>query len=160
MVSRRFKKLCCSGFSTKTSDSAQKSRKQEEDESRKLNLMVFGLPEDASETDPAAEVALLLEELGEKPPISACTRLGAKTEGNTRPRPIMATLSSRESLLSILRKARDLRNSPNYSRVYLAPDRPPEERLERKRTLETVQKLRTENPERQYLIRGGVIECV
>ena len=138
----------------------QKSTKQEEDEPRKLNLMVFGLPEDASETDPAAEVTLLLEELGEKPPVSACTRLGAKTEGSTRPRPIMATLSSRDSLLSILRKARDLRNSPNYNKVYLAPDRSPEERVERKRTLETVKRLRTENPDRQYTLRGGVIECV
>eukprot|EP00116_Pleurobrachia_bachei_P005901 sb/3466163/ len=138
----------------------QKSTKQDEDETRKLNLMVFGLPENASETDPAAEVTLLLLEIGEKPPISACTRIGVRTEGSTRPRPIKATFSSRESLLSILRKARDLRNSPNYS-----------SHMERglssgllanlsKRTLETVQRLRTENPDKQYTLRGGVIECV
>ena len=138
---------------------ASSPEKQSAEESEKpQNLMIFGLSEPEEESDLEAAVTNILEEIGEKPPLSSCTRVGVKAEGRTRP--VRATLPSRVILTDILRKARELRKSPTYSRVYLAPDRTLEERLERRKTLETIQRLRKDNPNRQYIMRSGVIECV
>ena len=133
--------------------------KQSADESEKQqNLMIFGLSELEEESGLEAAVTNILEEIGQKPPLTSCTRVGVRTEGRTRP--VRATVASREILTNILRKARELRKSTTYSRVYLAPDRTLEERLERRKTLETIQRLRKNNPNRQYIMRSGVIECV
>ena len=109
-------------------------------------------------TRPDAAVKNIMEELNEMFPFSDCRRLGTRSDGKVRP--IIAKLASSDSLLVLLRKAKDLKKSQTFSKVFLGPDRTVEERAERRRTLETLQKLRKENPSRQYVLRKGVIECV
>eukprot|EP00116_Pleurobrachia_bachei_P011021 sb/3471283/ len=88
----------------------------------------------------------------------ACQRrktkqLGTAAEGKTWK--IRVTLESRDSLLTLLRKARQLRSSEIYSRVYLCPDQTFEERRE---NLHSLEKLRRDNPERQFELKKGVIQ--
>ena len=84
-------------------------------------------------------------------------RVGAKSEKKTRP--MIATLSSRENLLTLLKKARELKKTKNFHSVYIGPDRTFEERESRRKTLETLKRLRSENSEKQYVLRKGVIVC-
>ena len=84
---------------------------------------------------------------------------GEKKPGE-KARPMVATLASRENVVTLLRKAKELRESENFSKIYLAPDRTFEEREERRRTVEILKRLKADNPTKQYVIRRGVIECV
>ena len=129
-----------------------------EDTDRNQNLLIFNLEEAEDEESPDAAVKDIMEELNEMFPFSDCRRLGTRSDGKVRP--IIAKLASSDSLLVLLRKAKDLKKSQTFSKVFLGPDRTVEERAERRRTLETLQKLRKENPSRQYVLRKGVIECV
>ena len=89
----------------------------------------------------------LFLELDEKPLLDSCIRLGAKVEGKARP--VKVTLQSRDSLLD-----------SSYSRVYIEPDRSFEERVERRKSIKTLNELRHNHPERKYILRKGVIECI
>ena len=83
---------------------------------------------------------------------------GSPTDGKVRP--LRLTLKSRETLIAILRKARERKGSTKYCKVFLEPDRTPEERLERRRTLQTVSDLRVSHSEGRNVVRRGVIQCV
>ena len=135
---------------------ASVAKPDEEDRSR--NLIVFGLPEEADGATVDTSVTSLLEELDEKPPLTSCTRLGMPAEGKLRP--VKVTLKSRDSLLVLLKKACELRNSENFKRVFLEPDRTYEERVERKKSVKTLNELRQAHPERKYILRKGVIESI
>jgi hypothetical protein len=127
-------------------------------EDRSRNLMIFGLPEESAGVAVDATVTSLFLELDEKPLLDSCIRLGAKVEGKARP--VKVTLQSRDSLLALLRKACELRKSSSYSRVYIEPDRSFEERVERRKSIKTLNELRHDHPERKYILRKGVIECI
>ena len=99
-----------------------------------------------------------MDSLNEKPVISKCSRVGAAADGKVRP--VVVSLNSRETLISLLRKARELKTTTAYSKVFLEPDWTLEQRVERKRTLKTLSELRRSHPEGRYVIRGGVIQCV
>ena len=128
------------------------------EEDRSKNLIVFGLPEEADGVSVDTSVTSLLEEIDEKPPMTNCVRLGMPAQG--RLRPVKVTLESRDSLLVLLKKASELRNSENFKRVFLEPDRTFDERVERKRAVKTLNELRQLHPERKYILRKGVIECI
>ena len=128
------------------------------EEVRSRNLIVFGLPEEADGVSVDTSVTSLLEEIDEKPPMTSCVRLGLPSQGKLRP--VKVTLESRDSLLVLLKKASELRNSENFKRVFLEPDRTFDERVERKRAVKTLNELRQLHPERKYILRKGVIECI
>ena len=146
---------CAAATAPRKIGAALRTPQPPKEDSRAKNLIVFGLPEEENET--VTDRALtVFEELDEKPPISSSCRLGTAAEGKTRP--IRVTLESRDSVLTLLRKARQLRSSEIYSRVYLCPDRTIEERRERRENLQTLEKLRRDNPERQFELKRGVIQ--
>ena len=116
------------------------------------------LPEESSKETVQASVKGVLDQLNEKPVLDKCDRVGSPTAGKVRP--VRVTLKSRETLIAILRKAKELKGSTKYCKVFLEPDRTPEERLERRRTLKTLSDLRVSHPEGRYVIRRGVIQCV
>ena len=66
-------------------------------------------------------------------------RVGAKAENKTRP--MIATLSSRENLLTLLKKAKELKKTDDFHNVYIGPDRTFEERELRRKTLESLKRL-------------------
>ena len=123
---------------------------------RKLNLVLFGLPETTARTT-EHEVRDIFTELNEKPVITSTKRVGEKTDN--RPRPVIVTLERRETLLQLLRKAKQLRDSEKFSSVFLSPDLTPEEQRERKTLVDTVKGLRRDNPNGRYWVSRGVIKC-
>ena len=126
-------------------------------EDRSCNLMIFGLQEESGSETVESSVRGVLDSLNEKPALTKCSRVGSAADGKVRP--VVVTLNSRETLLSLLRKAKELKASARYSRVFLEPDRTPEQRAERKKTLRVLNELRRTHPDGRFVIRGGVIEC-
>ena len=139
--------------------------KKEEETDRSRNIIFYNVDEEDGEQD-TPETAKVDQEcveeivgaLNEKFKLSDVKRIGVKSSDKARP--IVATLSSRENVVTLLRKAKELRETENFSDIYLSPDRTFEERVERKRTVEIFKKLKADNPTKQYVIRRGVIECV
>ena len=123
---------------------------------RKLNLVIFGLPETtARATD--HEVQDIFAELNEKPVVTSTKRVGLRTDD--RARPVIVTLERRESLLQLLRKAKQLQSSEKFSSVFLSPDLSPDEQRERKSLVDTLKELKRDNPNGRYWISKGVIKC-
>ena len=124
---------------------------------RSTNLMVFGLSECENETEAVlkCEVENVLDELGEKPKIEA-KRVGLKRDG--RERPVIVKLKSREMLLSLLQKAKQLKQTDSYCDVYLARDMSFAERSERRELHKTLKDLRDSNPGSKFRVRRGLID--
>ena len=142
----------------KIQHAVRKATSSPEVEDRSCNLMIFGLPEESGKKKVEDSVKGVMDSLNERPVISKCSRVGAAADGKVRP--VVVSLHSRETLISLLRKARELKTTTAYSKVFLEPDRTLEQRVERKRTLKTLSELRKSHPEGRYVIRGGVIQCV
>lgn len=129
----------------------------EEDVDRSKNLMVFGLPEteDEGSTSTTDAVSKVFAHLEVSPAVASASRLGTKT--STRARPVKVSLEKREDLLLLLKRARQLRQSDCYRRVYLSPDLSREEREDSSRLHKTLKQLRLDNPGRKYWVKGGAI---
>ena len=119
-------------------------------------MVIFGLPETtARATD--HEVQDIFAELNEKPVVTSTKRVGLRTDD--RARPVIVTLERRESLLQLLRKAKQLQSSEKFSSVFLSPDLSPDEQRERKSLVDTLKELKRDNPNGRYWISKGVIKC-
>ena len=121
-------------------------------EDRRKNIMLYGVKEDNS-TEPDVAVSNVFDEIGEKPPVSNCVRVG-KQNSSGRPRPIKVTLKSSEAAMKIQRKAKVLKNSPATSQVFIAPDRTREERAERRKLVVILKEKIRNNPSQHYYIAG------
>ena len=120
---------------------------KQEDYSRRENLRFYNIPESAQETneDCVQKVKQVLSDLGAPPDIKfhAIHRTGkpninygassATSEGEPRPRPILARFISRMDSESIWFKRKELRKSSRYSTVLIDKDLSPESVRERAR---------------------------
>ena len=124
---------------------------------RSKNLMVFGLPECENETESVlkCEMENVLAVLGEKPTMEV-KRVGLKRGESERP--VIVKLQSREMLLSLLQKAKQLKQTETYCGVYLARDISFAERIERRELHKTLKELRDSNPGGLFRIRKGAID--
>ena len=139
--------------------------KKDEETDRSRNIIFYNIGEEDGEQDTPETTKVdqecvkeIVGVLDEQFKLSDVKRIGVKSSGKMRP--MVATLASRENVVTLLRKAKELRETENYCNIYLSPDRTFEEREERKRTVEIFKKLKADNPTKQYVIRRGVIECV
>ena len=94
------------------------------DEDRSKNLVVFGLTEEKSE-DLDSKISSVFDDIEEKPSFEAL-RIGEQSE--ERNRPVKVCLRNSETVHRILQKAKNLRKSATHRKVYVQPDRSPEER--------------------------------
>ena len=60
----------------------------------------------------------------------------------------------------ILSKAKQLKKKEEYERVYLSPDRSPEQRLQQKQLISELKQLVINNPGQKHYISGGKIHSV
>jgi len=130
---------------------------KEEDCSR--NFIIFGLDEGAKED--TVEVANgVLEHIGIKTKLEA-VRIGVSNKSASdelkKPRPIKVSVGGSAHVFQILRMARKLKDSEQYNRVFLAPDRSVEERRIRRETVVDLRKKRQEEPGKVHFIRGGKV---
>eukprot|EP00116_Pleurobrachia_bachei_P006324 sb/3466586/ len=123
--------------------------------SREKNLVIFGLPETTENAD-RANLEELFDELKEKPKVANMKRIGERNEN--RPRPLLVSLEKRATLLELLKKARQLKESNKHSTVYLSPDLNPSQLKERKALLATLKRVRTDDPGGNYYIKNNVIQ--
>ena len=129
-------------------------KKVTEGEDRSKNVIVFGLPEEKEE-NVDSKVESLLEKLDERPHTSDCRRIGQNKPGI--PRPIRFKVRTSDVAYQILRKAKKLKETAGYERVFISPDRTVEERISRQKLVIELKEKRTANPHKNYMIRKGEV---
>jgi hypothetical protein len=129
---------------------------QQEDRSR--NLMVFGLSEKENE-DITEQVQQVFQEIGIKPAIMEVSRVG-KSSKEKKKRPVKVILSSSSVAFQILSQARRLRESEDFSSVFVRPDRSEEERSQNRLLVQELIKKRRDEPGKRHFIRGGTLHSV
>ena len=127
-------------------------------EDRSRNLMVFGIPEKEKEnlTELVQDV---FQEIGIKPSIETVSRVGKVGKEKTK-RPVKVTLSSPSVGHQILSQARRLRESENFSSVFVRPDRSEEERSQNRLLVQELIKKRSNESGKRHFIKGGTIHSV
>ena len=78
----------------------------------------------------------------------------------SKPRPVKVSVSSSAHVIEILRAARKLKDSEQYQKVFVAPDRTLEERRSRREVVASLNKKRKEEPGKKHYIRGGKVITV
>ncbi|KAL5256760.1 hypothetical protein ACHWQZ_G011879 [Mnemiopsis leidyi] len=123
------------------------------DEDRSRNVVVFGLSEEESE-DLDGKISSLFEDVEEKPSFEA-VRIGEQSDDTNRP--VKVCLRNSETVHRILLKAKNLRKSSVHRKVYIQPDRSPEERAKHRALVAEMRRRATEDPESYYFIFSGEI---
>ena len=124
------------------------------DEDRSRNVVLFGLTEKES-ADLESQITDLFNEIDEKPSFEA-VRIGLHTE-KEKTRPVKVSLRNVETVHRILTKAKNLRNSADYRKVYISPDRTPEERAQHRQLVLEMRQLAADNPDQHFVIHRGAI---
>ena len=147
-----YSKTCSAALSQKKIQSAVKSATDKED--RRKNLVIYGVSETPGEEilDKASEILL---EVGEKPSVKDCCRIGRKN--GDAPRPVKLCLSSSDIAQQVLRKARLLRMKEGYKSVYICPDRTVEERRAYKKLVEELRTVRRAEPDKFFTIKNNKV---
>ena len=97
----------------------------------------------------------MLLEIGEKPVVSDCCRVGTVKKDAVRP--VKFSCSSSEVVAQVLRKARLLRSKEGYETVYICPDRTVDERRAYKKLWEEVKEKRKSESSKVHIIRNNKI---
>ncbi|CAH1250128.1 Hypp8776 [Branchiostoma lanceolatum] len=136
-----------------------------EREKRPKNLVVFNVPEEVKDDATGSKLSdskvftdIIKEEFNLIPKEQAAYRLGRRNPEKPRPLLIRIYSDDTSSRALIFRRAKDLRNSARWSRVYIVPDMTPNER-EVDRKLRQELKSRREAGEANVVIRRGRIVC-
>ena len=148
------KKNCSTSVTRKTIEAAVKSVCDKEDRSK--NVIIYGI-EETSEEVLSDKVRTVLEEIDEKPLVRDCVRVGVKTNGDKRPRPVKFTLSNSDHVAQVLRSAKRLHSKEGYKAVYICPDRSVQERRSFKILLDQLREKRKSEPNRTHFIRNNKI---
>ena len=114
----------------KTLQAAVKSAVDNDNRSR--CVMVYGLREDPKTNLDTVVGGMLSEIAGaEKPFVRECYRLGTAKPGQHRP--VRVCFSRSDSVSVVLSNAKNLKQSSQFNKTFLSPDRSPEERLIRRK---------------------------
>ena len=126
---------------------------QEEDRSH--SIMIFGLP-DESDEDTDNKVKAVLETIGQKCKFEA-SRLG-KFKGRDSSRAIKVTMSNSLVVGQVLTAAKKLKSVNKFEKVFISPDRSPEQRLAHRELVSAMKEKAAANPNKRYFISSGVIK--
>ena len=124
------------------------------DDDRSRNVVVFGLEEQES-VHVDSQITDLFNVLDEKPSFQA-VRIGLQPEDESI-RPVKISFRNAEIAHRILTKAKNLKSSTNYRKVYISPDRTPEERIKHRQLVAEMRQLAADNPEQRFFIFRGEI---
>ena len=146
-------KTCSSALSEKKILAAVKSATEREDRSR--NVVMYGVEETPDEVLSEKTTEIFIE-IGEKPAVKDCCRIGLRR--GKAPRPVKICLNSPDIVQQVLRKARLLRTKEGYRAV--CPDRTVEERMAYKKLLEELKTKRNAEPDKFFAIRNNKVVSV
>ena len=108
------------------------------DDDRSRNVVVFGLKEqDLVHVD--SQITELFDTLDEKPSFHA-VRIGLQSK-DEKVRPVKISFRNAEIVHRILTKAKDLKNSTEYRKVYISLNRGPEERTKHRQLVTEMRQL-------------------
>ena len=152
------KNVKSSEITPKVIKEAVKSAVEEDrgEEDRSHNIMVYGLKEqEDSAREDTAQLVAMMGELEARCDDVTLIRVGSVKEGSVQP--VKLTFKSKEDVFYVLSRARVLKDSINFSTVFLGPDRSVEERKAHRKLVEELKKKRTENPDRFFFIKQGTV---
>jgi hypothetical protein len=121
---------------------------------RSKNVIVYGLEEKTNE-QLQNKIEEVLVEIGEKPPIEHCVRVGEKKDGTVRP--VKFSLRSNLHVQRILSNARKLRTKDGFGSIYISPDRSLDERRAYKKLVEELKLKRSKEPDKVHVIKNNKI---
>ena len=132
----------------------------------KLNLVVSGVEESTTNDEDIAKITnILTQELKISPQIEKverCGKLRQNEDGSpNKPRLLKLFMKNARNRKELLQKAKELRNSRDdyiKNNVYLRPDQTIKQQKDSKNLRDQLRQLRSDNPEKVYFIRKGVIE--
>ena len=145
---------CSTALSPKNIATAVKTITKEED--RTKEVVVFGVEEETDECV-STKVSGILEQLDEKPRITGCRKIGQRTTGKGKKRPIIFSVKSTDIVYQILRKSKRLKDLEGYKTVYISPNRTQDERISRQKLVNELKARRSSDPSGRYFIRKGEI---
>eukprot|EP00116_Pleurobrachia_bachei_P012780 sb/3473042/ len=128
-------------------------------EDKLCNLVGYGLEDskEEQESDLKTKMGHMMKSCEfEMTEIKSCYRLGRFVDGTNRP--VKLVFKNSDTRRYVLENKSRLRRSEIFGRVYLAPDRTPEERAARRTLVKELKGKRAEFPERTFFIRGGKVE--
>eukprot|EP00116_Pleurobrachia_bachei_P011356 sb/3471618/ len=145
------KKECATALAPKKIQSALVAASDDRD----CNIIIHGLEELNDKSDELeTQVKSIFAELEEAPVVTSLVRLGKQSE---TARPVKVVLRNRDAQKSILSKKSQLRGTEKYDKVYISPDRTPEERSARKQMVERLKQMAKRYPDKHYIIRGNEV---
>ena len=124
------------------------------DDDRSRCVVVFGLKEEES-VQVDSQVTDLFNALDEKPSFEA-VRIGLNSD-DEKIRPVKISFRNAETAHRILTKAKNLKNSAHYRKVFISPDRTPEERTKHRELVAEMRQLAADNPDQRFFILRGEI---
>ena len=148
-------KTCSAALSEKKIQAAVKSATEREDRNR--NVVIYGVEETPDEVLSEKTTEIFIE-IGEKPAVKDCCRIGLKR--SKVPRPVKICLNSPDVVQQVFRKARFLRTKEGYRAVYICPDRTVEERMAYKKLLEELKIKREAEPDKFFSIKNNKVVSV
>ena len=128
--------------------SAIKSVVQENE--RQQEIMLFGVSEDASDLGETVKDIVGCVGAPAKPQVRDCCRIGVRVPGKIRP--VKVTFSSKDDAKLTVQGGKNLKTSEKYGKVFIAPNRTPEERLKRRKLVQLLREKKTKEPEKQHFI--------
>ena len=124
------------------------------DEDRKKNIILFGLGEEDNESL-KDKVGKVLLEVNQKPRLRQVVRLGQQMG---RCRPVRVSLENSDTVHSILKDSTKFKTSTMYSKVFISPDRTPEERIEHSELVrEMKSKIQSDSSKHWKINKGKVV---
>ena len=147
---------CSSALSSKKLEAVVRKVAVTEDMSK--NAIVYGLAETEHEKL-LEKVEEVLAEIGERPKLTNCCRVGTKKD--TVIRPVKISLNSSDHVNQIFRNAKLLHTKVGYSGIYICPDRTAAQRKADKQLWDQLKGKRKLEPEKDHRIRnGGIVSSV
>ena len=122
---------------------------------RDNNVMLFGVAEREDE-----ETEILVEDIfsvtGEKQHFVECVRVGKKGLG-VKPRPIKVRMRNSAAATQAINSGKKMRGRSETDRVYITPDRTPEQRAERRRLVSIMRERRKADSSQYHFIHQGSV---
>ena len=127
------------------------------EQDRQRNVIMFNVPErDIQDKNEHHDGELAFIKIMQQARLSEqdgqynCKRLGAPE--SSRIRPLWIQFSSRSTAFEVLVKSKNLKDSDQYSNIFIVPDRTLQERVEHKKLVEQLKVKRAEYPDKRFYI--------
>ena len=122
---------------------------------RRKQIVLFGVSEESSDLGSTVNDILKCACGPDKPSVKDFHRVGARKPGGSRP--VKVYFNSQEDAQTTMKSAKSLKHSDKFGRVFIAPDRSPEERTQRRKLVQQLRDKRQREPEKHHYISRGEV---